>query len=119
MRLLKFVFIAICLITLGNCGPSDSDGNYFPKSSPSYCLPGRDDNNNPCSTGIHRFSTFPELCAAVQNDSLNLNCAENERRDFFKDNCDGTYKRDTTIVTPPPYEGCSVVVINRVTKPAQ
>ncbi len=117
MKFSSLAFISLSLFIIASCGPGDSkekkDDSYNPNSVPQYCENGEDDTGSACSTGVHRFATFKELCEAIQNDSLNLNCAETKRRRFFADFCDGTFTRDTTPRNPPPFETCPDVVVGR------
>ncbi|OQW51531.1 MAG: hypothetical protein A4S09_09885 [Proteobacteria bacterium SG_bin7] len=108
---MKLPIFVIIFLGLASCGPGDKDSNYSPMSIPQYCETGVDDLGNKCSTGVHRFTTYKELCEAIQNDNYNSNCAFTERRRFFSQFCDGTFKRDGTPRSPPPFEPCSEVVI--------
>lgn len=42
---------------------------------------------NGCSTETQTFSTLAEMCKALQNNTLNNNCALELREDFFAKNC--------------------------------
>ncbi len=54
------------------------------KSAYSY-----DFNVNGCATGEKNFSSREAMCDALTNDSLNNNCAENERYTKFLSDCPG------------------------------
>jgi len=44
---------------------------------------------NGCATGKHSFSSTSDLCAALQNNSLNNNCAYSLREEEFNSRCPG------------------------------
>lgn len=46
-----------------------------------------DFNVNGCATGEKSFSSREAMCDALTNDSLNNNCAENERYTKFLSDC--------------------------------
>lgn len=46
-------------------------------------------NVNGCTTGEKNFSTREAMCDALTDDSLNNNCAENERYTKFLSDCPG------------------------------
>ena len=82
MRLsFKFILILFLLITTA-CNQlmdyADENGAY------SYNF-----NVNGCNTGEQNFSTREAMCNALTNDSLNNNCAENERYTKFLSDCPG------------------------------
>lgn len=46
---------------------------------------------NGCATGEHTFSSLSDMCAALQNETLNKNCAQGMRQDRFQADCPGTF----------------------------
>ena len=40
-----------------------------------------------CFTGDHKFSSRAEMCLGLKNQTLNNNCAEESRKDYFRRNC--------------------------------
>lgn len=44
---------------------------------------------NGCSTGEHKFSSKDAMCDALQNNSLNNNCARDLREQHFRGECPG------------------------------
>lgn len=46
---------------------------------------------NGCNTGKHSFSTLDAYCAALENNSLNNNCAVNSRQSAYYQKCSGTF----------------------------
>ncbi len=48
-------------------------------------------NINDCPTGSHSFSNLTDYCAALQNNTLNNNCALSERSNLFAEKCPGGF----------------------------
>ncbi len=48
-------------------------------------------NVNGCPTGSHSFSNLTDYCAALENNSLNNNCAQTERGNLFAQKCPGGF----------------------------
>lgn len=46
---------------------------------------------NGCNTGKHSFANLDAYCSALQNNSLNNNCAVNSRQSAFNQKCSGTF----------------------------
>ncbi len=78
---LSFIFTLLSLVLMTvSCNQLM---NYAEeKSAYSY-----DFNVNGCATGEKNFSSLEAMCDALTNDSLNNNCAENERYTKFLSDC--------------------------------
>lgn len=46
---------------------------------------------NNCPTGSHSFSSLSDMCQALQNETLNQGCAQDMRRQYFEQQCPGTF----------------------------
>lgn len=48
-------------------------------------------NENSCTTGKHEFFYLIQMCDNLLDNSINNNCALEERRDVFNESCDGDF----------------------------
>lgn len=78
MRFILLVFLFAATACNQLMDYADEDSAY------SYSF-----NVNGCNTGEKSFSSRAEMCSALTNDSLNNNCAENERYTKFLSDCPG------------------------------
>lgn len=60
-----------------------------------------------CETGKHSFSTLNSYCSALQNESLNNNCARSQRQDLFHSKCSGSFIVAEKASTPT---GCQITI---------
>jgi hypothetical protein len=80
---MKYLAIAGFLTLLGftGCGDTHKSYNY------EFTMTGAD----ACDTGDQTFITLDAMCTALQNDTVNHNCALPARMTFFTANCPDTF----------------------------
>lgn len=88
----KLLLITLSLAFIG-CGkdamPWSKDKVYIKSTPPaeaemySYEL-----SRGACSTGSHSFHTITEVCQALLDEDLNRQCAEEERLELYRTNCE-------------------------------
>lgn len=45
-----------------------------------------------CTTGVHTYTTFEEVCSALTDEELNNSCAEDKRIELFtNEECPGSF----------------------------
>lgn len=83
---MKNLIILLPLVLLVSCGKQKK---IIPPAMPEMYEYGF--NTKECSTGQHNFFTLDEACDALKKDSLNNNCASEEREKLYKSSCSGDF----------------------------
>lgn len=93
MKILTLIILAICVSSCGKIDDLVHGSKTTFQLEPaqeelySYQIIGQG-----CHTGEHEFETFDQVCEALRDNSLNRECAVQEREDlFFTSECSGSF----------------------------
>jgi hypothetical protein len=85
MKFLALAALFLLSASIG-CGKTTETYEY------GFTVNGVDGGAPGCDTGEQTFPSLVAMCAGLQSDSLNNNCALSARQDFFGKNCTGTFQ---------------------------
>lgn len=89
----------IMLVTLVGCGISSESSTTSSDLSYNYSLTV---GSSSCTTGQRAYANTSDLCAKLQNSSLNNNCAQCQRQSRFQaEGCSGTFSGAVDCVANP------------------